>query len=69
MLLKEISQIIKQVTGNVGRKEDIFYRKNEVYMDVIEECNMLLSSKGTILTANVQGKVMMKTFLSGKYFF
>jgi len=27
MQLKEISQIIKQVTGNIGRKEGIFYKK------------------------------------------
>jgi len=65
MQLKEISQIIKQVTGNIGRKEGIFYKKNEVFMDVIENCNMLLSPKGAILSANVQGRVVMKAFLSG----
>jgi len=65
MQLKEINQLIKMVTGNVGRKENIFYKKNEVFMDVIKSCNMLLSPKGAILSANVQGRIVMKAFLSG----
>lgn len=60
---KEISDA---VTGAVNwRKQGIKYRKNEVFIDVIEQVNMLLSPKGTVLNSDVQGKIMMKSFLSG----
>jgi len=36
------------------------YLKNEVYLDVIESVNVLLSSKGTILKNDVQGVVKIK---------
>lgn len=55
-----------QVTGAVGwRKEGIKYKKNEVYLDIIEEVNLIMSSKGQILRSDVNGKVVMKVFLSG----
>ena len=31
------------------------YKKNEVYLDVIENVNVLMSVKGTILRADVAG--------------
>ena len=35
------------VTGAVGwRREGIKYKKNEVYLDVVEEVNMIMSSAG-----------------------
>lgn len=55
-----------QVTGAVGwRKDSIRYKKNEVYLDIIESINVLMSSQGTALRTDVQGSVVMKTFLSG----
>jgi AP-2 complex subunit mu-1 len=55
-----------QVTGAVGwRKEGIRYKKNEVFLDVIETVSMLMSNQGSILRSEVQGKVVMKCFLSG----
>lgn len=55
-----------QVTGAVGwRKEGLKYKKNEVFLDVIEQVNLLLSSKGTTLRSDVVGRVVMKAFLSG----
>lgn len=47
------------------RKEGIKYKKNEVYLDIIEEVNLIMSSKGQILRSDVNGKVVMKVFLSG----
>lgn len=41
------------------------YRKNEVYLDVIESVNVLMSVKGTILKADVAGSIQVKCLLSG----
>jgi hypothetical protein len=41
------------------------YRKNEVFLDVLESINLLMSSKGAVLRTDVQGKIVMKAFLSG----
>ena len=53
-------------TGNTSwRTEGIKHKKNEVYIDVIESVNVLLSSKGTLLRADVSGQIMVKCLLSG----
>mmetsp|Transcript_31032 Transcript_31032/g.99538 ORF Transcript_31032/g.99538 Transcript_31032/m.99538 type:complete len:406 (-) Transcript_31032:47-1264(-) len=55
-----------QVTGAVSwRREGIKYRKNEVFLDVVENVNLLMSSKGTVLKSDVTGEIVMKTYLSG----
>ncbi|KAK9845788.1 hypothetical protein WJX81_002341 [Elliptochloris bilobata] len=55
-----------QVTGAVGwRKDNIKYKKNEVFLDIVEQVNMLMSNKGTVLRCDVNGKIVMKVFLSG----
>lgn len=54
------------VTGALAwRQEGIVHKKNEVFLDVIEQVNMLVSNKGTTLRCDVNGKIMMKCFLSG----
>jgi AP-2 complex subunit mu-1 len=67
MKTSEISEVLKSVTGAVSwrKPSGISYRKNEVFLDVIESVNMLMSAKGTILHADVTGKVVMKCYLSG----
>lgn len=47
------------------RKEGLRYRKNEVFIDVLEDVNLLMSANGTVLHSDVSGRIMMKTFLSG----
>eukprot|EP00298_Acanthocystis_sp_HF-20_P013364 c20312_g1_i1.p1 GENE.c20312_g1_i1~~c20312_g1_i1.p1 ORF type:complete len:435 (+),score=134.89 c20312_g1_i1:61-1365(+) len=60
------SSITVQATGvNNWRPAGIKYPKNEVYIDVIESVNVLMSQKGTILRNDVTGQIIMKTFLSG----
>ncbi|KAJ2863638.1 clathrin associated protein complex medium subunit, partial [Coemansia erecta] len=39
--------------------------KNEAFVDVIESVNLILSAKGTVLRADVQGQIVMRSFLSG----
>lgn len=54
------------MTGAVSwRQEGIFYKKNQVFLDIVENVNLLLSTKGTVLRADVQGKILMRTLLSG----
>jgi AP-2 complex subunit mu-1 len=42
---EETSQITSQVTGQIGwRREGIKYRRNELFLDVLESVNLLMSS-------------------------
>ena len=55
-----------QVTGAVGwRKDGIKYKKNEVYLDIVERVSALMSAQGNVLRSDVRGKLVMKTFLTG----
>jgi len=61
------SGVTIQATGAISwRKEGIKYRKNELFIDVVENCNLLMSSKGTILRNDVSGCIMVKCYLSGQ---
>lgn len=63
---EEQAQITSQVTGQIGwRREGIKYRRNELFLDVIEYVNLLMSQQGQALSAHVAGKVVMKSYLSG----
>lgn len=63
---ESLTQITVAATGATPwRPEGVRYKKNEVYIDVIESVNVLLSTKGTLLKADVQGQVMVKCQLSG----
>ncbi|KAF9817794.1 hypothetical protein SFRURICE_013527 [Spodoptera frugiperda] len=63
---EEQAQITSQVTGQIGwRREGIKYRRNELFLDVLEYVNLLMSPQGQVLSAHVAGKVVMKSYLSG----
>ncbi|CAJ0864845.1 15327_t:CDS:10, partial [Entrophospora sp. SA101] len=65
-LKTDSSKITNQATGATSwRRSDIKYRKNEAFIDVIESVNLLMSTKGTILRADVSGQIMMRAYLSG----
>ncbi|OLY85642.1 AP-2 complex subunit mu [Smittium mucronatum] len=55
----------KQAGSVTWRNNDIIYKKNQAFIDVIESINVLLSAKGTIIRADVDGKILMKSYLSG----
>lgn len=58
--------LTQQITGVVDwRREGLRYKKNEVYIDVNESVNLLMSASGAVLRAECTGQVMMKTYLSG----
>ncbi len=56
-----------QVTGAVGWRKDgnVKYKRNEVYLDVTESVSALMSSNGDVLSADVNGRVTMRSCLSG----
>ena len=47
------------------RPEGITHKKNEVFLDVIERLNILVSANGNVLRSEILGRVHMRSFLSG----
>jgi len=60
---QKISQAVTNVVS--WRPENIKHGKNEVFLDVIEKLNILISANGNVLRSEVLGRVFMKCFLSG----
>ncbi|KAL4884121.1 Mu homology domain-containing protein [Aspergillus karnatakaensis] len=60
------SRITQQATGALSwRRADVKYRKNEAFVDVIEDVNLLMSATGTVLRADVNGQIVMRAYLTG----
>eukprot|EP00850_Spirogloea_muscicola_P003043 SM000012S25305 [mRNA] locus=s12:266913:269760:+ [translate_table: standard] len=54
------------VTNAVSwRSEGIRYKKNEVFLDVVESVNILVNSNGQVVRSEVVGALKMRTYLSG----
>ncbi|VDD86313.1 unnamed protein product [Enterobius vermicularis] len=54
------------VTNAVSwRSDGLKYRKNEVFLDVIESVNMLANASGTVLRSEIVGSIRMRVLLSG----
>ncbi|PAA94115.1 hypothetical protein BOX15_Mlig016433g1, partial [Macrostomum lignano] len=54
------------VTNQVSwRPDGIKYRKNEVFLDVIENVNLLVSASGNVLQSEINGFINLRTYLSG----
>lgn len=47
------------------RPEGIFYKKNELFLDVVESLNLLMDHDGKILRSDVAGSVNVNAYLSG----
>jgi AP-2 complex subunit mu-1 len=63
---EDSSKITMQATGALSwRRADVRYRKNEAFVDVIEDVNLLMSAAGTVLRADVSGQIVMRAYLSG----
>ena len=58
--------LTSQITGAIDwRREGLKYRKNEVHIDVHEVISVITSTTGTVLRADVAGRVVMRTQLTG----
>ena len=65
-MTEDSSKITMQATGALSwRRDNIKYRKNEAFVDVIEDVNLLVSATGTVLRADVNGAIEMRAYLSG----
>lgn len=63
---RDTAQLTSQITGAIDwRREGIKHRKNEIYTDINESVNLLMSSNGGVLRSDVSGQVMMRTMLTG----
>ncbi|CAO1621605.1 unnamed protein product [Jaminaea pallidilutea] len=63
---EDSAKITIQATGATSwRRADVKYRKNEAFVDVVENVNLLMSSKGTVLRADVDGQILMRAYLTG----
>jgi AP-2 complex subunit mu-1 len=65
---KKIEAALTTITGSVSwRQSDppIFHKTNEVYIDVVENINLLISKTGEIIRSEVMGAVQVKSHLSG----
>jgi len=63
---EDSSRITMQATGALSwRRSDVKYRKNEAFVDVIEDVNLLMSATGTVLRADVNGQIVMRAYLTG----
>ncbi|KAG8686403.1 hypothetical protein FRC09_014154 [Ceratobasidium sp. 395] len=63
---EESQKITIQATGSTSwRRNDVKYKKNEAFVDIIESVNLLMSAKGAVLRADVDGQVLMRAYLSG----
>ena len=63
---RKAKEVSMQVTGAVQwRGQNLVYKKNEVYLDIVESVSLLMSPKGVALKASATGTIEMKTALSG----
>lgn len=60
---KDITTLVTGIQHQ--RKSGIKYRKNEVFLDVIEKLTLLLKPNGQVIRSEIHGQLNMKTFLSG----
>lgn len=47
------------------RSEGIKYRKNEVFLDVVESLNLLVNANGSVVQSEILGAVKVRCYLSG----
>ena len=60
------AKTITTVTNAVSwRAEGIRYKKNEVFLDVVESVNLLINANGSIVRSEVVGALKFRTYLSG----
>jgi len=63
---EDSAKITIQATGATSwRRADVKYRKNEAFVDVIENVNLMMGAKGNVLRADVDGQILMRAYLSG----
>ena len=63
---KADNQVTIMATGAISwRQPNLVYKKNELFVDIVEKVSVLVSPSGKILDASVNGNIIMKDYLSG----
>lgn len=63
---QKLKEALTLVTGSVSwRAEKIFYKTNEVYIDIVENINLLINKAGEVIKSDIIGSVQVKSALSG----
>jgi AP-1 complex subunit mu len=59
--------VVPTAASNVvsWRPEGIKYKKNEIFLDVIEQLNMIVNPSGSVLSSEIIGTVKGKSMLTG----
>jgi len=64
--VQEGKDLSDQITGpSSWRKSGLTYKKNEVFLDVVEKLNLLVSNNGNVLHSEILGTLKMKCYLTG----
>ncbi|KAK2959518.1 putative AP-2 complex subunit mu [Blattamonas nauphoetae] len=63
---QKAQQLSVHATGQSNRPPDLVYKNNEMYIDIIEQVDLLVSSRHTILNAEVNGQINLRVHLSGQ---
>ena len=64
-LSSEVKPIAAITNAVSWRPDGIVHKKNEIFLDVVEKLNLLVSSNGNVLRSEILGALKMKSFLSG----
>ncbi len=64
-LTNEVKPIAAITNAVSWRPDGIVHKKNEIFLDVVEKLNLLVSSNGNVLRSEILGALKMKSFLSG----
>ena len=66
---QEQKQITSQVTGQISwRRQGIKYRKNELFLDVLESVNLLMSPQGAPSSLSYKISPELSYALQARYF-
>jgi len=58
--------VIPDTINNVPwRGPNIKHKKNEIFLDVVEKLNMIITANGNVVKSEILGALKMKSFLSG----
>ncbi len=51
----------------IGANRSSKSQKNEIYVDILERLTLLVNANGNVANCSIDGSILMKSFLSGKY--
>ena len=62
----QVAKPPQAVTNMVSwRTDGIKYKKNEVFLDVIEKLNLLVAANGQVISSEILGSIKMRAYLTG----